>query len=623
MSIQYVGGVQGNRAGATTTTTQSISGTLTGGLASSPIEGDLVIILIGAASAATYTPTTLAVSGWTNGTFRSNTGVTNYSYQQYSYKFMTATPDTSITIPSSGNARNAQRWAVHVFRGVNSTTPLDVTTVFASGTASGRPNPGAITPSTAGAWILWTGVSAAGTGTAFTAPTDFSTNWRGGTTSDTYDVMLGFGYYTGWTTGEYDPAAITTGGTTGATDSWVAETLVLRPSAYNFTSTPSDTTTVSDTSISHSIKPSLSETVVSTDSSSSSFNKIASETATATDSLSYQISGPPQVRYVNTSSTAGGDGTTNNTSGATRAFATLLEALNSLPSALTSQYTIYCSGGADTSNLSQVPFDFTTTATNYLLITTQGDQRHNGVWSDSKYRIESTNENGIYNNIPAHVRFDGLQVKVTVSNGNSYIGIKGSNANQTESDIDCRITNCIVKAVRTNGNVIGFENRPPTGTGSALVRNCIAIDCYSGFNSDWTSSKYYNNGAYDCDYGFVADAAYIVKNCLSKQRGAGLTIGFVGTFSASSSNNAEDDGNGVPGTSGYSNTTFTFVNAASDNFHLAGSDTGARSRGVDLSSDSTYPFNTDIDGETRTGTWDIGPDQYISLDSNKFFLFMQ
>ena len=246
MGLVYVGGVAGGRAGSTSTTTQSISGTLTGGIASSPSEGDLVIIKISAAGASGYTCSTLAVSSWTNGTFRSNTGATYYSYQQYSYKFMGSTPDTEITIPSSGATRNAQRWAVHVFRNVDTTTPLDVTTVYASGTASGRPNPGAITPATTGAWILWLGSSAAATGAAYTAPTDFATNWLGDTQSDNYDCMDGFGYYTGWSSGQYDPAAITAGGTTNAADTWVAETVVLRPSS-NFSGS------VSVTAVSNSV----------------------------------------------------------------------------------------------------------------------------------------------------------------------------------------------------------------------------------------------------------------------------------------------------------------------------------------------------------------------------------
>ena len=41
------------------------------------------------------------------------------------------------------------------------------------------------------------------------------------------------------------------------------------------------------------------------------------------------------IRYVNTASTAGGDGTTNNTSGATRAYATLAAAETALRQTLT------------------------------------------------------------------------------------------------------------------------------------------------------------------------------------------------------------------------------------------------------------------------------------------------
>lgn len=235
MAISYVGGVQGGRAGATSTTTQSLSGTLTGGSNSSPSTGDLVIVWCSAAGDGTGSPANQAVSGNNSGaytaeTFQSITTATYDSFSQFNYKIQ-GTVDTSLTIPSSGNARNAQRWVVHVFRGVDNTTPIDTASQAASGTATGRPNPAAITPATAGAWILGLYASAAATGTAYTAPTDFATDWLGGTTIDTADVMQGAGYYTGWTSGAYDPAAITSGGTTNAADSWTARTVALRPQA--------------------------------------------------------------------------------------------------------------------------------------------------------------------------------------------------------------------------------------------------------------------------------------------------------------------------------------------------------------------------------------------------------
>lgn len=254
MTITYVGGVTNGRAGSTSTTTQSLTG-LTGGSDSSPSAGDLVVVWCSVGTAVARVASSQTISGnnsgaYSNLTFQSQAD-TNYSQSQLNYKMQGSTPDTQITIPSSGNSRNAQRWVVHVFRGVDGTTPLDVTSVPAQGADTGRPNPGAITPTTAGAWIVAFYASAAATGAAYTAPTDFATDWLGGTTADTYDCMQGGGYYTGWTSGSYDPAAITEGGTTGTGDSWTAMTLALRP--YINTpptvalNSPADTGSTSDT----------------------------------------------------------------------------------------------------------------------------------------------------------------------------------------------------------------------------------------------------------------------------------------------------------------------------------------------------------------------------------------
>jgi hypothetical protein len=236
MAISYVGGVQSGRAGATTTTTQSLSGTLTGGSNTSPSAGDLVVVWCASGADTTAAPSQ-DISGNNNGAYtgltaQSSVVATTYdTYSRVSYKIQGSTVDTSITIPSSGSARNAQRWVVHVFRGVDATTPMDVTATYATGTGTGRPNPASITPTTAGAWICAFYASAAATGVAYTFPTDFAADWLGGTTSDTADVMTGAGYYTGWTSGAYDPAAIVAGGTINAADTWTATTIALRPAS--------------------------------------------------------------------------------------------------------------------------------------------------------------------------------------------------------------------------------------------------------------------------------------------------------------------------------------------------------------------------------------------------------
>ena len=323
---------------------------------------------------------------------------------------------------------------------------------------------------------------------------------------------------------------------------------------------------------------------------------------------------PPStmVRYVNTASTVGGDGTTNGTSGATRAFRSLRDAIDSLPDVLTMPVVIYGdgAGGPDTTPVDQTPFDMVTSAANYLLVTTNATNRAKVPHDPARYTLAATNSNVLYNNIPSHIRFDGIQVQLTVTDGYSYVAIKTSNGNQVATDIDARISHSVVKCVVTNGHAIGFHTRPPSAGagGSSVVFNSVAYGCTTGFANDFVGAVYANNTAFNNDFGYVDDGNSMkVINCLAAKGSKAGSIGFVGTFAASSDYNAEDDGNGAPGAHSRSGQTFTFVNAAISDVHLAPTDTGARDFGV--SNPLLGMFTDDIDGILRSGAWDIGADE--------------
>lgn len=232
MAISYVGGQQGGRAGATSTS--AVTFALTGGTDSTPQAGDLVVISIAVGSTADRAVSVVTPSGYTsltelyqNDTYDVNLGL--------SYKFMGSTPDTSFTLPSTGSTADAQRYTVHVYRGVDTSSPLDVAAVTAGGINARTVNPGAITPATSGAWIHVVGAGAGATGGTYAA--SYLTAFLAGTTADTNDAFMGAGYYSGWTSGAYDPAAFTGGGTSTTSDSWAAYTLALRPApnAYSLT----------------------------------------------------------------------------------------------------------------------------------------------------------------------------------------------------------------------------------------------------------------------------------------------------------------------------------------------------------------------------------------------------
>lgn len=221
--ILYVGGKTWSRAGATSTTNVSLTD-LTGGIASAPAENDYVVVMQGIGSNADRAVAT--TSGYTeladiyaNGTtYDANLGV--------DAKFMGSTPDTTVTIGSSGSANDAQAARIMVFRGVDLTTPMDVAVVTATGTGTAKPNPGAITPITTGSVGVFSGAQAAATAAALTS-SDL-TAFASVNQADTNDIAVGAGYIEWSGSGAMDPAVFG-GGSNNSANSWAAVSIALRP----------------------------------------------------------------------------------------------------------------------------------------------------------------------------------------------------------------------------------------------------------------------------------------------------------------------------------------------------------------------------------------------------------
>lgn len=226
-SILFVGGVSGSRAGSTSTTTQSLSGTLTEGIATSPAPGDLIIIAVGVGSQGRNP--SCSISGWSMiGLQQNEASVTYDTSMQVSYMIAGSTPPTEITIPSTGNVDDGQAWRVLVFRGIDTTNPFDTspTSTTATGTTTNRPNPPSISPTTKGAFVVTFGAGASTSTAAFTS-SDLSA-FASSSGSDTNDLVLGGGYIEWSGSGSVDPAQFG-GGASGSTFSWVAKSIALRP----------------------------------------------------------------------------------------------------------------------------------------------------------------------------------------------------------------------------------------------------------------------------------------------------------------------------------------------------------------------------------------------------------
>lgn len=271
---------------------------------------------------------------------------------------------------------------------------------------------------------------------------------------------------------------------------------------------------------------------------------------------------------------------------------------------------------------------WTTDATRAIRLTCDEGACHTGVWSDSIYRLDYNGEvdnHAVEINDP-NVTFDRMQIKRTIS-GN-YIGAV------IYSDTDSantKLLNCIFWKT-SSASTSGSYNAAVAHwvDGWVIANNVIINDEVSSAalylrpsgTVGWVSVAY-NNTIIGGSKGLViasydADAGYLmVKNNLISGSASG-DYEPESTNSLTTLTNATSDATSPQ--TGLRTRTFTFVNAAGDNFHLAAGDTGAQAQGTDLSGDSYYALSTDIDGNTRSGTWDIGADEVVSASGMNLLL---
>lgn len=227
-AIQFVGGTTLAVVGGTTNVSVPLT-SLTGGIGSAPQFGDLIIVAVERCGT---TNKTYNIAGFTQiaDLYQNDTEDSNF---HVGYALATPIPQTSVVITGgSGAAADGMAIAVQVFRNVNQTTPLDVTSTTAGAINGGAVNPIAITPVTSGAVLVVTG-GAAQDATSFSFSASYLTNFVTPSTNSltsTNDACVGMGYVS-WPGGTYDPAAwtVTSSGGTAANWSWNAVTIAIRP----------------------------------------------------------------------------------------------------------------------------------------------------------------------------------------------------------------------------------------------------------------------------------------------------------------------------------------------------------------------------------------------------------
>jgi len=216
-SPEFVGSRTFTTTSASTFTVPLTS--LTGGLASAPRTGDVVVAFLLAGSSASIS----IPAGWSLLVTVNSAGF--YATDLFViYKTMGATPDTGITIvdglPFSTRSLSA---AVMVYAGASSAAP-----VFATHSGDNvQVDPPSITPTMPGSIIIAGGGTCHGRGTQTLSSTEFDGFISAGANS-TSDTTVGMGRFA-WVTGAFNPAAFTFSGASDADAKRTAVSLVLIP----------------------------------------------------------------------------------------------------------------------------------------------------------------------------------------------------------------------------------------------------------------------------------------------------------------------------------------------------------------------------------------------------------
>lgn len=232
MTISFVGSHVGTHAAVTAQTVNFSSLLDAAGGTPTLLPGDLVLVAVENASTVNRTLAQLLPGNFWPLHTDNYQDDNNDSNLLVSAKFMGDTVETGVDIPASNATTAGVGYGILVLRGVDPYHPMDATPVVAGAINTGIADPGAITPVTAGAWIVEFCGAAVAAGAVFTRPADLSAttnHFRSATiTTTTNDANIGFGVKTDWSSGAFN-GAVFGGSTSTNTGSWSAVTLALRP----------------------------------------------------------------------------------------------------------------------------------------------------------------------------------------------------------------------------------------------------------------------------------------------------------------------------------------------------------------------------------------------------------
>ncbi len=321
------------------------------------------------------------------------------------------------------------------------------------------------------------------------------------------------------------------------------------------------------------------------------------------------------VRFVNKTSanSPGGNGTTNATAGANRAYESLSEGEAAEQTDLdTANDNIVFRVNGDEADTATANFvGWTTSAADNIEINQNTLNPHAGVFDETIYHLSKTN--GIQSLVLGEDFMDVIGLQITIKQTASADPIRCIRTRPVDAGSICNVSKCLLREAGSTGgtgNLMGIEHDSTNMNLHAF--NNLAYDFVGGagrgfFQSAAGLGAFYNNTAMDCDTGFQSVAnAWLAKNNL----GNGNTTDYSGTFTGALTNLSED---ATSPNSALRSLAVDFQDETANKFLLLKTDSKAKNAGTDLSADGTKAVTDDCLSQTRKGRYDIGWHQNLQL----------
>ena len=312
------------------------------------------------------------------------------------------------------------------------------------------------------------------------------------------------------------------------------------------------------------------------------------------------------TRYVNTESTSGGNGTTNDITGVNRAYPTAAQCVSAeaLIGLGGDHLTIIASGGRDSDVV-----NFVGTGAAKFTFMTEGAQYPNGVFDPNKYYLDKGP--GLGGTIIVNddfVDIIGIQIRrdgpLGVGSERPSITISAQAPGNEQNIIDCVIHSVAEVAGAAKKAILCLDTDTNLTIKNTVVYNFndsndIAFDLACNV-------KVINCNAINCTTGVTGNATTEIVNTLFQDCGTDVrnTVDTV-----NSGYNLTDKASGLPGTNNVYNATPAFMDKANNDYHLYIDDLSALSAGVGPSVNPDVAL-LDAEGDARAGaTSDIGFDE--------------